>query len=72
MKLAIRIASDVDLHVIDQKTAGFSVADLANAINEAALLAVRRGKREVGMSELDEAVDRIIGGLEKKKSGNQS
>ena len=47
-------------------TPGFSGADLANIINEAALLAVRRGKDEVGFSELQEAVERVIAGLEKK------
>jgi cell division protease FtsH len=47
-------------------TPGFSGADLANVINEAALLAVRRGKEEVGLSELQEAVERVIAGLEKK------
>ena len=62
----IKLADDVDLKVIAQKTPGFSGADLANAINEAALLAVRKNKKKVGMEELDEAVDRIIGGLEKK------
>jgi cell division protease FtsH len=62
----IKLADDVDLKVIAQKTPGFSGADLANAINEAALLAVRKKKTSVGMEELDEAVDRIIGGLEKK------
>ena len=62
----IKLAADVDLKVIAQKTPGFSGADLANAVNEAALLAVRKKKTTVGMAELDEAVDRIIGGLEKK------
>jgi len=62
----IKLAEDVDLKVIAQKTPGFSGADLANIINEAALLAVRKRKQKVGMPELDEAVDRLIGGLEKK------
>jgi cell division protease FtsH len=62
----IKLDDTVDLKVIAQKTAGFSGADLANAVNEAALLAVRKKKKTVGMVELDEAVDRIIGGLEKK------
>jgi len=62
----IKLAEDVDLTIIAQKTPGFSGADLANAVNEAALLAVRKNKKLVGMQELDEAVDRIIGGLEKK------
>ncbi len=62
----IKLAEDVDLKVIAQKTPGLSGADLANIINEAALLAVRKRKQKVGMPELDEAVDRLIGGLEKK------
>ena len=62
----ITLEPSVDLRVIAQKTAGFSGADLANAINEAALLAVRKGNKKVSMLDLDEAVDRIIGGLEKK------
>ena len=60
------LAPDVDLAVIARKTPGFSGADLANAINEAALLAARKDKDAVGMPDLEEAVDRIMGGLEKK------
>ncbi len=62
----VKIEADTDLKVIAQKTAGFSGADLANVINEAALLAVRKGRKQVSMADLDEAVDRIVGGLEKK------
>ena len=47
-------------------TPGFVGADLANLLNEAALLAVRRGKDTVSLAELQEAVERVIGGLEKK------
>ena len=47
-------------------TPGFSGADLANIINEATLLAVRRDKEQVGLSELQEAVERVVAGLEKK------
>jgi cell division protease FtsH len=54
------------LETIASMTPGFSGADLANIINEAALLAVRRGKDQVGLSELQEAVERVIAGLEKK------
>jgi len=60
------LAPEVDLSVIARKTPGFSGADLANAINEAALLAARKDKDAVGMADLEEAVDRIMGGLEKK------
>jgi cell division protease FtsH len=62
----VNLAEGVNLRTIAQKTAGFSGADLANAINEAALLAVRKKLKQVTEIELDEAVDRIIGGLEKK------
>ncbi len=62
----IKLGEDVDLSLIARKTPGFSGADLANVLNESALLAARKKKKEVNMSELDEAVDRIIGGLEKK------
>ena len=62
----VALAPEVDLSVIARKTPGFSGADLANAINEAALLAARKDKNAVGMDDLEEAVDRIMGGLEKK------
>ncbi len=62
----VALAPEVDLSVIARKTPGFSGADLANAINEAALLAARKDKDAVGMDDLEEAVDRIMGGLEKK------
>jgi cell division protease FtsH len=57
---------DANLEVIAAMTPGFSGADLANIINEAALLAVRRGKGAVGPAELQEAVERVVAGLEKK------
>ncbi|BAH76616.1 cell division protein FtsH [Solidesulfovibrio magneticus RS-1] len=62
----VALAPEVDLSIIARKTPGFSGADLANAINEAALLAARKDKDAVGMDDLEEAVDRIMGGLEKK------
>jgi cell division protease FtsH len=62
----VKLAENVDLKTIAQKTPGFSGADLANVINEAALLASRKRKSFVEMEDLDEAVDRIIAGLEKK------
>ncbi|MEM5790267.1 MAG: ATP-dependent zinc metalloprotease FtsH, partial [Syntrophobacteraceae bacterium] len=62
----VKLAEEVDLRVIAQKTPGFSGADLANIINEAALLAARRKKDAIGMEDLDESVDRIVAGLEKK------
>ena len=62
----VKLADSVDLKVIAQKTPGFSGADLANIVNEAALLAARKNKEAIEMEDLDEAVDRIIAGLEKK------
>jgi len=62
----VKLDANADLATIAKKTPGFSGADLANAINEAALLAARRGKQSVEMADLDEAVDRIVAGLEKK------
>lgn len=63
---SVVLAPDADLGVIAGMTPGFSGADLANVINESALLAVRRGKDQVGNAELQEAVERVIAGLEKK------
>ncbi|HEX9155253.1 MAG TPA: ATP-dependent zinc metalloprotease FtsH, partial [Nitrospira sp.] len=62
----VALGPDADLENIAAMTPGFSGADLANIINEAALLAVRRGKDQVGIVELQEAVERVIAGLEKK------
>ena len=62
----VKLAPNVDVHVVAARTPGFVGADLANLINEAALLAARRNRTEVTMQDFDDAVDRIIGGLEKK------
>jgi cell division protease FtsH len=62
----VPLAPDADLDAIAAMTPGFAGADLANLINEAALLAVRRGKEQVSIAELQEAVERVIAGLEKK------
>jgi cell division protease FtsH len=62
----VRLAPNVDLATIAAKTPGFVGADLANAVNEAALLAARKGKAAVEAVDFDEAIDRIVGGLEKK------
>jgi len=59
-------AKDIDFSVLAANTAGFTGADLANVINEAALLAARRGKEEITKFELDEAVERAIAGPERK------
>lgn len=62
----LTLAPEVDLSVLAARTPGFVGADLANIMNEAALLAARRGANAVHMSDCDEAVDRVITGLEKK------
>ncbi|THJ25356.1 MAG: ATP-dependent zinc metalloprotease FtsH [Nitrospira sp. CG24E] len=62
----VALGSDADLEVIAGMTPGFSGADLANIINEATLLSVRRNKEKVGLPELQEAVERVVAGLEKK------
>jgi cell division protease FtsH len=63
----VKIADNVDLKVLAARTAGFAGADLANLVNEAALLAARRDKPLVEMKDFDEAIDRVIAGLEKKR-----
>jgi cell division protease FtsH len=62
----VKIAPGVDLELLANMTPGMVGADLANLVNEAALLAVRRDKKEVGLAEFEEAVERIVAGLEKK------
>jgi cell division protease FtsH len=62
----MRLADGVELRLIAQRTPGFTGADLANALNEAALLAARHGKESIGMTELDEAVERLSLGQERK------
>ena len=60
------LENDVDLYLLARKTPGFTGADLANLMNEGALLSVRRGKKLVGMLELEDAVERVMAGPEKK------
>jgi cell division protease FtsH len=60
------LAKDVNLETFARRTPGFTGAELANVINEAALLAARAEKNEVGNEELEQALDRIVAGLEKK------
>jgi len=64
---SVKLADGVDLKVIAARTAGFAGADLANLVNEAALLAARKDKPAVEMKDFDEAIDRLIAGLEKKR-----
>ena len=63
----VKIASDVDLATVAARTPGFVGADLANLVNEAALLTARKGKPAVTSVEFDEAIDRTLAGLEKKQ-----
>ncbi len=60
------LAKEIDLEVLARRTPGFTGADLANLINESALLATRRRRKEIGMLELEEAIDRVIAGPERK------
>lgn len=60
------LANDVKLNIIAKRTTGFTGADLENLLNEAALLAARRNKKDIAMTEVDEAIDRVIVGTEKK------
>jgi cell division protease FtsH len=60
------LAEAVDLEVLAKQTAGFSGADLANLVNEAAILAARRGKTTIEMPELEESIDRVMAGPERK------
>lgn len=62
----IKITEDLDIEFLAKQTPGFSGADIANVCNEAALIAARRGKASVDKQDFLDAVDRIIGGLEKK------
>ncbi|MEJ2166551.1 MAG: cell division protein FtsH, partial [Desulfobacterales bacterium] len=62
----IIVEEDVDVAVLAGMTSGMVGADLANLVNEAALLAVRRNKPKAGMPEFEEAVERVVAGLEKK------
>jgi len=60
------LAKDTDLETIAKGTPGFSGADLANLINEAAILAARRGRKDISLKELEEATDRVLAGPERK------
>src|SRR5687767_5622565 len=62
----VRVGPDVDTRVIARGTPGFSGADLANIVNEAALLAARRGKRLVGRAEFEDAKDKVMMGAERR------
>ncbi len=63
----VKLGPDVDLRTVAARTAGFAGADLANLVNEAALLAARKDRPAVTVADFDEAIDRLIAGLEKKR-----
>jgi cell division protease FtsH len=63
----VKISPDVDLKVVAARTAGFAGADLANLVNEAALLAARNDQTTVGTKDFESAIDRLIAGIEKKR-----
>src|SRR6185436_2702106 len=62
----VKLGPDVELEEVARRTPGFSGADLQNALNEAALLAARRSKTQVEMIDVDDAVERLVAGLERK------
>ncbi|MBI5859053.1 MAG: ATP-dependent zinc metalloprotease FtsH [Sphingobacteriales bacterium] len=62
----IKVSKTLDIHKLAEQTPGFAGADIANVCNEAALIAARKGKEAVSMEDFQDAVDRVIGGLEKK------
>lgn len=62
----IKVSQDLDLNKLAEQTPGFAGADIANVCNEAALIAARKGKDSVDFSDFQDAIDRVIGGLEKK------
>jgi cell division protease FtsH len=63
----VKLSPNVDLRIVAARTAGFAGADLANLVNEAALLAARSEQTSVGMKDFESAIDRLIAGLEKKR-----
>ena len=62
----VKLSADVDLKVLARRTPGFSGAQLANVINEGALLSARRNHDQVSMHDLEEAIDRVVAGLERR------
>ncbi|MDP4285344.1 MAG: ATP-dependent zinc metalloprotease FtsH [Bacteroidota bacterium] len=64
--LPIKVSQTLDVHKLAEQTPGFAGADIANVCNEAALIAARNGKEAVDMNDFQDAIDRVIGGLEKK------
>ena len=66
------VGSDVDAKVVAERTAGFSGADIANLVNEAALVAAKNDQKEITAANIDEAIDKVIAGPEKKSRINSS
>jgi cell division protease FtsH len=64
---AVKLAADVDLQLVASRTTGFAGADLANLVNEATLLAARRNQQQVTMADVEEAIDRMLTGLKRKR-----
>ncbi len=64
--IPIKVSQTLDTHKLAEQTPGFAGADIANVCNEAALIAARNGKEAVDMNDFQDAIDRVIGGLEKK------
>jgi len=64
--MPIKVSQKLDIHKLAEQTPGFAGADIANVCNEAALIAARKNKDAVDMSDFQDAIDRVIGGLEKK------
>ena len=62
-----KLDSNISLSIIAMRTPGFSGADLANLMNEAAILAGRRGKEQITVREIDDSIDRIVAGMEGTK-----
>jgi cell division protease FtsH len=62
----LKISGDIDAHKLSLQTPGFAGAEIANVCNEAALIAARKGKKFIDMTDFNDAIDRVIGGLEKK------
>jgi cell division protease FtsH len=65
---SVKLARDVDVQVVAARTAGFAGADLANLVNEATLLAARKDRQEVAMADFEEAIDRLLTGLRRKRA----
>jgi AFG3 family protein len=62
----LKLATDIDPRKLSAQTPGFAGAEIANVCNEAALIAARNNKKEIDMQDFQDAIDRVIGGLEKK------